>query len=42
MRGRISSSVVVGAGTDIGGGASVLGVLSGGITTPLASGKIVC
>ncbi len=37
--GRISSSVVVGEGTDIGGGASILGVLSGGNTTPISIGK---
>lgn len=37
--GRISSSVVVGEGTDIGGGASILGVLSGGNSTPISIGK---
>ncbi|WP_104750368.1 2,3,4,5-tetrahydropyridine-2,6-carboxylate N-succinyltransferase [Helicobacter cynogastricus] len=37
--GRISSSVVVGEGTDIGGGASVLGVLSGGNSQPISIGK---
>lgn len=37
--GRISSSVIVGEGTDIGGGASILGVLSGGNTTPISIGK---
>ena len=37
--GRISSSVIVGEGTDIGGGASILGVLSGGNTTPINIGK---
>lgn len=36
--GRISSSVVVGEGTDIGGGASILGVLSGGNSTPISIG----
>ena len=37
--GRISSSVVVGEGTDVGGGASILGVLSGGNTEPISIGK---
>ncbi len=37
--GRISSSVIVGNGTDIGGGASILGVLSGGNTTPITIGE---
>lgn len=37
--GRISSSVVVGEGTDIGGGASILGVLSGGNAEPISIGK---
>ncbi|MFC3847011.1 tetrahydrodipicolinate N-succinyltransferase N-terminal domain-containing protein [Helicobacter baculiformis] len=37
--GRISSSVMVGEGTDIGGGASVLGVLSGGNSQPISIGK---
>ncbi|PAF53895.1 2,3,4,5-tetrahydropyridine-2,6-carboxylate N-succinyltransferase [Helicobacter sp. 13S00482-2] len=37
--GRISSSVVVGEGTDIGGGASILGVLSGGNSSPISIGK---
>ncbi|WP_104751392.1 2,3,4,5-tetrahydropyridine-2,6-carboxylate N-succinyltransferase [Helicobacter salomonis] len=37
--GRISSSVIVGEGTDIGGGASVLGVLSGGNKEPISIGK---
>lgn len=37
--GRISSSVVVGEGTDIGGGASILGVLSGGNSRPISIGK---
>ncbi|WP_120945499.1 2,3,4,5-tetrahydropyridine-2,6-carboxylate N-succinyltransferase [Helicobacter labacensis] len=37
--GRISSSVLVGEGTDIGGGASVLGVLSGGNSQPISIGK---
>lgn len=38
VEGRISSSVTVGKGTDIGGGASILGVLSGGNTTPITIG----
>ncbi|STQ86576.1 dapD [Helicobacter muridarum] len=37
--GRISSSVIVGEGTDIGGGASILGVLSGGNTMPISIGR---
>lgn len=37
--GRISSSVIVGEGTDIGGGASILGVLSGGNSAPISIGK---
>lgn len=37
--GRISSSVVIGEGSDVGGGASILGVLSGGNTTPISIGK---
>ena len=37
--GRISSSVVVGEGSDIGGGASILGVLSGGNSDPISIGK---
>ncbi|WP_104697593.1 MULTISPECIES: tetrahydrodipicolinate N-succinyltransferase N-terminal domain-containing protein [unclassified Helicobacter] len=37
--GRISSSVVVGEGSDVGGGASILGVLSGGNTDPISIGK---
>lgn len=38
VEGRISSSVTVGKGTDVGGGASILGVLSGGNTTPITIG----
>ena len=37
--GRISSSVIVGEGTDVGGGASILGVLSGGNSAPISIGK---
>ncbi len=37
--GRISSSVIVGEGTDVGGGASILGVLSGGNANPISIGK---
>lgn len=37
--GRISSSVIVGNGTDIGGGASILGVLSGGNSIPISIGE---
>ena len=39
VEGRISSSAVVGAGTDIGGGASILGVLSGTDGDPISIGK---
>lgn len=37
--GRISSSVIVGEGSDVGGGASILGVLSGGNADPISIGK---
>ena len=37
--GRISSSVMIGEGTDVGGGASILGVLSGGNSEPISIGK---
>ncbi|RDU68128.1 2,3,4,5-tetrahydropyridine-2,6-carboxylate N-succinyltransferase [Helicobacter cholecystus] len=37
--GRISSSVIIGEGTDVGGGASILGVLSGGNNDPISIGK---
>lgn len=37
--GRISSSVIIGEGTDVGGGASILGVLSGGNSDPISIGK---
>lgn len=37
--GRISSSVIVDEGTDVGGGASILGVLSGGNANPISIGK---
>ncbi len=39
VEGRISSSAVVGAGSDIGGGASILGVLSGTDGNPISIGK---
>lgn len=39
IEGRISSSAWVGAGTDIGGGASILGVLSGGNSQPIVLGR---
>ncbi|MDR1911269.1 MAG: tetrahydrodipicolinate N-succinyltransferase N-terminal domain-containing protein [Helicobacteraceae bacterium] len=39
IEGRISSSVVVGAGSDVGGGASILGVLSGTSGKPITIGK---
>ena len=37
--GRISSSAMIGEGTDVGGGASILGVLSGGNSEPISIGK---
>lgn len=37
--GRISSSVMIDDGTDVGGGASILGVLSGGNANPISIGK---
>lgn len=37
--GRISSSVIIGKDTDVGGGASILGVLSGGNETPISIGS---
>ena len=39
VEGRISSSVIVGEGSDIGGGASILGVLSGTNGNPISIGK---
>ena len=39
IEGRVSSSVVVGEGSDIGGGASILGVLSGTNGNPVSVGK---
>lgn len=39
IEGRISSSAVVGADSDIGGGASILGVLSGTSGRPVSIGK---
>lgn len=39
VEGRISSSVSVGDGSDIGGGASILGVLSGTNGNPISVGK---
>ena len=38
VEGRISAGVVVGDGTDIGGGASIMGTLSGGGTTIISLG----
>ncbi|CBG40031.1 2,3,4,5-tetrahydropyridine-2,6-carboxylate N-succinyltransferase [Helicobacter mustelae] len=37
--GRISSSVIIGEGSDVGGGASILGVLSGGNSEPISIGR---
>ena len=39
VEGRISSGVVVGAGTDVGGGASIQGTLSGGGTEQITLGE---
>ncbi len=39
IEGRVSSSVWVGAGSDLGGGSSTMGVLSGGNSTPISVGK---
>jgi 2,3,4,5-tetrahydropyridine-2-carboxylate N-succinyltransferase len=39
VEGRISAGVVVGEGSDIGGGASTMGTLSGGGTTIISIGK---
>lgn len=39
VEGRISQGVVVGEGTDIGGGASIMGTLSGGGTERIAIGQ---
>ncbi len=39
VEGRISSSAIVGAGSDIGGGASILGVLSGTDGNPISIGQ---
>ncbi|MGP1485454.1 MAG: tetrahydrodipicolinate N-succinyltransferase N-terminal domain-containing protein [Campylobacter sp.] len=39
IEGRVSSSVVVGEGSDVGGGASILGVLSGTNGNPVSVGK---
>jgi 2,3,4,5-tetrahydropyridine-2-carboxylate N-succinyltransferase len=39
VEGRISSSAVVGDGSDVGGGASILGVLSGTDGNPISVGK---
>jgi len=39
VEGRISAGVVVGDGTDVGGGASIMGTLSGGGTEQIAIGR---
>ena len=39
VEGRISQGVVVGAGTDVGGGASIMGTLSGGGTHVITVGE---
>ena len=39
VEGRISSSAFVGLGSDIGGGASILGTLSGGNDVPISVGR---
>ncbi|EPE37939.1 2,3,4,5-tetrahydropyridine-2,6-dicarboxylate N-succinyltransferase [Candidatus Photodesmus katoptron] len=39
VEGRISSGVIIGVGTDIGGGASIMGTLSGGGCSVISIGK---
>jgi len=39
VEGRISAGVVVGDGTDVGGGASIMGTLSGGGTEVISIGR---
>lgn len=39
VEGRISSSAIVGSGSDVGGGASILGVLSGTDGNPITIGE---
>lgn len=39
IEGRVSSSAFVGKGSDVGGGASILGTLSGGNNTPISIGR---
>jgi 2,3,4,5-tetrahydropyridine-2-carboxylate N-succinyltransferase len=39
VEGRISAGVVVGDGSDVGGGASIMGTLSGGGTEVISIGK---
>jgi 2,3,4,5-tetrahydropyridine-2-carboxylate N-succinyltransferase len=39
VEGRISAGVVVGDGSDVGGGASIMGTLSGGGTTVISIGE---
>lgn len=39
VEGRISSSAFVGSGSDVGGGASMLGTLSGGNSVPISVGR---
>ena len=39
VEGRISAGIVVGDGSDIGGGASIMGTLSGGGTTVISIGE---
>jgi len=39
VEGRISAGVLVGDGTDVGGGASIMGTLSGGGTTVISIGE---
>jgi 2,3,4,5-tetrahydropyridine-2,6-dicarboxylate N-succinyltransferase len=39
VEGRVSSSAFIGAGSDVGGGASILGTLSGGNNVPISVGR---
>lgn len=42
VEGRISAGVVVGDGSDVGGGASIMGTLSGGGTEVISSAGAAC
>ena len=42
VEGRISAGVVMGDGSDVGGGASIMGTLSGGGTEVISLENVVC